>query len=155
MNCYCWFHVIRIIFNFLTFVTRLALRYSEDCWKSIDGIRTIRNKMMKTLKKLIKKIILTWTIDIMELECASNYAGNFTYYYTNQWNQLFSARMCRFLHRWKFMCNIYRVVHKDWPGAKWPRMTLKPFYSIHFVLWPHIATYREGFGTFLSTSTIC
>ena len=107
MNYYCLFHVIRIISNFLTFVTRLALRYSEDCRKSIDGIRTIRNKMMKTLKKLIKKIILTWTIDIMELECASNYAGNYTYYYTNQWNQLFSARMCRFLHRWKFMCNIY------------------------------------------------
>ena len=117
MNCYCWFHVIRIIFNFLTFVTRLALRYSEDCWKSIDGIRTIRNKMMKTLKKLIKKIILTWTIDIMELECASNYAGNYTYYYTNQWNQLFSARMCRFLHRWKFMCNIY-LMETSWK-SKW------------------------------------
>ena len=45
------------------------------------------------------------------------------------------------------------MVHEDWPGAKWPRMTLNPFYSIHFVLWPHIATYREDFGTFSSTST--
>ena len=54
-----------------------------------------------------------------------------------------------------FLNDQYRVVHKDWPGTRGPRVTLKPFYSSHFVLWPQNATYREGFGTFLSTSTIC
>ena len=34
-------------------------------------------------------------------------------------------------------------------------MTLKPFYSSHFVVWTQNTTYREGFSTFLSNSTLC
>ena len=65
----------------------------------------------------------------------------------------------RDIGHWLFLMltqeSMYRVVHKFWPGTKWHRMTLKLFYSSHFVVWTQNTTYREGFSTFLSTSTLC